>query len=262
MNRQKIIFLFFAICLGFCSCQTTNATVNETETPEAVEPPLTPEEEEARKVAAMTRDQKLFYSIKYTYDYSEIGCDLDYKITKDDEAKEIIILFEETDSEEDWRNNFLICPWPLKLDDKVIWTTYGYAKIYKSAEDIPFNEFYRLIEENPDYKIIIRGWSLGSAIAKIIARHLIIRTNGQVMIDEFTTYGDIKCWLNPFYSIEKHCVRIREYVNSNDMTTKCIPFYRRDVKCRVGDKFNLKKALDSEYYHTHYEDCDYSKWEE
>ena len=98
-------------------------------------------------------------------------------------------------------------------------------------------------------------------MAKITARHFVIRTGGEVLIDELTTFGDVRCWANPFFSLKKHCKRIREYVTSNDMVTWCVPFYSRDVTCKVGDKFSLKRLRYSEDYHTHYEDYDYSKWE-
>ena len=227
---------------------------------EEPQPELSVEEQRALKMATLTREQKLFYGIKYTYDYDEVGEDLDYKIMVDHEAKKVIIQFEETDSDQDWHNNYLIFPWPLKLDNKVIWTTYGYAKIYKSAKNIPIDRYCALLEQYPDYQAVILGWSLGSAMAKIIARHYIIRSPKGTQIDDLTTYGDVKCWFNPFYSLKNKCVRIREYVNSNDMITWCMPFCRRDVKCRVGDRFNFSKLKNSEFYHTHYEDCDFSKW--
>lgn len=294
LKIKTIVFiLFITSVFVFASCKTTNTVTEESdilieepqeeEIEEIIEIPVQEEievieefvedtvednnyealsQETQEEPIVRSREQELFYTIKYTRDYTKIGYDLDYKITVDDEKKEITILFEESESDEDWKNNCFVWPWPLKLDEKIIWTTYGYAKIYKSAQDIPFNEFYRCIEENPDYKIIIRGWSLGSAMAKIIARHLCIRTKGAIQIDEFTTFGDVKCWLNPFYSLKNHCKRIREYVNSNDLVTWCIPFYRRDVKNRVGDNFSIKRACQSEYHHTHYEECDFSKWED
>ena len=291
LKLKTIVFiLFLTFVFVFVSCKTTDTVTEESEIlleepqEEVAEEIEIPEQEEVEVIEEIdeteieeavseetaieeeqiirSREQALFYTIKYTRDYSKIGYDLDYKITVDDEAKEIIILYEESESDEDWKNNCYVWPWPLKLDGKTIWTTYGYAKIYKSSQDIPFNEFYRCIEEHPDYKIIIRGWSLGSAMAKITARHLCIRTNGAVQIDELTTFGDVKCWLNPFYSLKNQCKRIREYVNSNDLVTWCIPFYRRDVKNKVGDNFSIKRACKSEYHHTHYEECDFSKWED
>ena len=96
----------------------------------------------------------MFYKIKKTRDYMVIGEDLDYKITVDHGEKEVVILFEETDSPEDWNNNYLIFPWPVNLDGKLVWTTYGYAKIYKSARDVPLDEFCELLDEYPDYKVV------------------------------------------------------------------------------------------------------------
>ena len=230
---------------------------------------LTPEEEEAIRWAGilkeaenMTPEQKKFYLLRRTRDYEVVGKDLDYKIMVNDETKEVIIQFEESDSDEDWKNNYLFFPWPLKLDNKIVWTTYGYAKVYKSAQDIPFNEFYKQIEAHPDYKVVIWGWSIGSAMAKITARHFEIRTKGQKKIDELTTWGDVKCWYNYFYSVKKRCVKIREYVTPNDLITWCIPICRRDVKNKVGDKYSIKKSFKSEYYHINYQDYDYSKYEE
>lgn len=299
MNIRKgtliqILLLSSFIFTGLISCSTTNTVRESTEDlalEEDIKAPLVPtvakqytninivpppkpdiseEEKEANFKKAeeikeftmnMTEEQRKFYYIKRTSDYEVIGEDLDYKIMVNHDSKEVIIQFEESDSNEDWRNNCLVFPWPLKLDNKVVWTTYGYAKIYKSAENIPIDQFIEQIEKYPDYKVVIWGWSLGSAIAKIIARHLIIRSGGKIQIDELTTYGDVKCWYNPFFSLKKNVVRIREYVTWNDAITGCIPICRRDKTCRVGEKWNAKKSKDVEYYHTHYYEYDYSKWE-
>lgn len=234
---------------------------------EEKEPELTPEEEEAIRWAGilkeaenMSTEQRKFYLLKKTRDYEVVGADLDYKVMVNDDTKEVIIQFEESDSEEDWKNNYLFMPWPLKLDNKVVWTTYGYAKIYKSAKGKSFEDFYTQIEAHPDYKVVIWGWSIGSVMAKITARHFEIRTKKQRKIDELTTWGDVKCWYNPFYSVKKSCVKIREYVTPNDIITWCVPICRRDVKTSVGKKFSFKEK-DREHFHCYYEEYDYSKWE-
>lgn len=290
----QILLLSSFIFTGLISCSTTNTVRESTEDlvlEEEIKAPLVPtvakqytninivpapkpdiseEEKEANFKKAeeikeftmnMTEEQRKFYYIKRTSDYEVIGEDLDYKIMVNHDSKEVIIQFEESDSNEDWRNNCLVFPWPLKLDNKVVWTTYGYAKIYKSAENIPIDQFMEQIEKYPDYKVVIWGWSLGSAMAKIIARHLIIRSGGKIQIDELTTYGDVKCWYNPFFSLKKNVVRIREYVTWNDTITGCIPICRRDKTCRVGEKWSARKSKDVEYYHTHYYEYDYSMWE-
>lgn len=207
----------------------------------------------------MTQEQEKFYYIKTYSDYDVVGDDIDYKVFVDHGPKEVVIQFEESDSKQDWINNLLFIPFPLKLDNKIVWTTLGYARAYKSANNALINEFCRIIEENPGYKVVIRGWSFGSAMAKILARHYVIRTLHD--IDELTTFGDVKCWLNPFYSVAKHCHRIREYAYINDMVTWCVPFFWRDTTCHVGGRFSIKKLFNTEYNHTHYEEYDYSKYE-
>ena len=232
-----------------------------TDQPEIDEEELERQIETKQVAATLSPEQRKFYIIKRTRDYEVVGEDLDYKIILNHDTKEVIIQYEESDSDEDWHNNYLFWPWPLRLDKKIVWTTYGFAKIYKSSKNIPLEKFLKQIEAHPDYKIVIWGWSLGSAMAKITARHFTIRTKKKVKIDELTTFGDVKCWYNPFYSVKKHCNNIHEYVTPNDVVTWCVPVCRRDVKCKVGEKFKFKKEGDSEYYHTHYEVYDYSKYE-
>jgi len=208
----------------------------------------------------MTKEQQKFYDIKHTSDYTEIGIDVDYKVYVDDDKKEVVLLFEETDSNTDWKHNFLFFPFPLKLDKTCFWITYGYAKIYKSTNNKPINDFVIACLSHQDYKRCVRGWSLGSAMAKIAVRHLL--SYARLSIDELTTYGDVKCWFNPFYSLKNKVKRIREYVTGNDAVTWFHLLFRRDVKCKVGPKFSLKEIFKTEYYHTHYEEYDYKNFEE
>jgi hypothetical protein len=213
----------------------------------------------------MTPEQQKFYDIKHTSDYKTVGEDIDYKVFVDHDKKEVVLQFEESDSREDWIHNFQFLPWPLRLDDKIIWTSRGYACAYKSASDTPlfdwFAQYLRIKE--PDYKLCIRGWSFGSAMAKIAARHFTIMSGYKdwKVLDELTTYGDVKCWVNPFYSLKKHVRVLHEYACINDGVTWCLPLYWRDKTSRVGPKFSIRDLFKSEYYHTHYEEYDYSKYE-
>lgn len=227
----------------------------------------------------MTPEQKKFYDIKKTSDYKTIGEDIDYKVFVDHDKKEVVLQFEESDSREDWRHNFEFLPWPLKLSEgcvkltkkaprdktKTIWTTRGYACAYKSAGDVPLTEWFAQYVEikEPGYKLCIRGWSFGSAMAKIAARHFVIMAGYKDwhIIDELTTYGDVKCWVNPFFSLAKNVKVLREYACINDGVTWCVPLYWRDKTSRVGPRFSLLKLFKSEYYHTHYEEYDYSEYE-
>ena len=205
----------------------------------------------------MTPEQQKFYYIKKTTDYKVVGDDIDYKVFVDDEKKEVVLQFEESDSRADWRHNLDILPWPLKLGNKTVWTTKGYAKAYKSTNEIPLRDFINAVLDSPKgYKAAIRGWSYGSAMAKIAARRL----EAGFFIDELTTYGDVKCWLNPFYKAKANTVH--EYVTPNDMVTWCVPLFHRDAKCQVGPKFSIKELFHSDYYHQSYEEYDYTIWEE
>lgn len=209
----------------------------------------------------MTEEQQKFYNIKTTTDYEVTGDDIDYKVYVDDDKGEVVLLFEESDSRRDWINNLLFIPWPLRLNTgykrfKTVWTTLGYARAYKSTKDKPLEEFLHASAQNPEYWRAIRGWSFGSAMAKITARHL--EALG-CHYNELTTFGDVKCWLNPFY---KPYGNAHEYVTPNDFVTWQVPFFHRDATCKVGPRFSIKEIFKSEYYHTHYEEYDYSIWEE
>lgn len=205
--------------------------------------------------------KEIFVKIKTEKDYDICGLDVDYKIIVDKKHSQVILQFEESDSTEDWINNLSFIPHPLKLEDKVVWTTSGYARAYKSTKNKPIKEFISVSLQYPDFKKCIRGWSFGSAMAKIAARHFYIKSNSS--IDYLITYGDVKTWLNPFVKRmgKTWAKKIFEFVTVNDFITWCVPFYHRENKCRVGDKFKLKSILNTSYNHQHYENYNYDKYE-
>ena len=209
----------------------------------------------------MTYYQQLFYEIKHTRDYKTVGEDIQYKIIVDDEKREVILQFEESTSKTDWLHNVLFLPFPLRLDNKIVWTTWGYALAYRSTQNQPINEFVQACEQHVNYAWKMRGWSFGSAMTKIAVRHFYIRE--KLSLDEELTYGDVKVWLNPFlkWMSRKWVDERHEFTYINDFVTWCVPFYFRTNKCKVGGKFNLKSLLfDSEYNHTNYDRYDYSKY--
>ena len=205
----------------------------------------------------MTAEQQKFFDIKNSTDYQEVGNDIDYKVFVDEDRAEVVLQFKESDSRKDWINNLLFIPWPLKLGKHIVWTTLGYARAYKSAGNKPLVDFCGTIAHCPEYWVAIRGWSFGSAMAKIAARHL--EALGYTY-NELTTYGDVKCWLNPFY--RSYANIVHEYVTPNDFITYCVPFYFRDTTCKVGRRFSLREIFKTDYYHSHYEEYDYSIWED
>lgn len=205
--------------------------------------------------------KEIFAKIKTEQNYEVCGIDINYKIIVDKEQSQVILQFQESNSTEDWINNFSFFPHPLKLEDEIVWTTSGYARAYKSTKDKPLKEFISVCLQYPDYKKCIRGWSFGSAMSKIAARHFYIKN--KFPVDYLITYGDVRTWLNPFVSkIGKNWAKnIFEFVNVNDFVTWCVPFYHREKKCKVGGKFKIKSILNTSYNHHHYENYNYDKYE-
>ena len=210
----------------------------------------------------MTEEQQKFYDLKHTTDYKVVGDDIDYTVITDHEKKEVVLQFEESDSRNDWINNLLFLPWPVRLGNKIAWTTLGYARAYKSTRGKPVRDFIYETWHYPDYKRSIRGWSFGSAMAKFAACHYLNMDDPEALLDELTTYGDVKCWLFPNQEYSERIVDMREYTTPNDAVTWCVPFFYRDRTCKVGPRFSIKELFHSDYYHQNYEKYDYSKWEE
>ena len=210
----------------------------------------------------MTKFQKIFDDIKHTRDYKTVGEDIQYKVTVDDKDKTVTLQFEESTSRKDWVHNISFIPVPLKLCGHWVWVTRGYACAYKSASNLPIMTFYTKAMEHPDYARIIRGWSFGSAMSKIATRHFFYLTGAK--INALITYGDVKCFLNPFIGkiAHKYADLIYNFVTPNDFVTWQVPFiYHRMNKCTVENKLKIKELFKTEYYHTHYEEYDYSKYE-
>lgn len=219
----------------------------------------------------MTKEQQRFYDVKHYSDYTTVGGNIDFAIIIDDSEKKVILQFEESENfdphkkdffHQDWVENFLFIPWLVKLDNKHIWTTLGYAMGYKSTQDIPINAWFKECLKRPDYMRVIQGYSFGSAMAKLSAIHHKIRTGEKVA--ELWTWGDVKCLLNPFKKWQNYAEKCQCYACPNDGVTRCVPFFSRfwNSKRKVGPSFNLFKMLfHTSDYHADYDLYDYSKYE-
>lgn len=211
----------------------------------------------------MTKYQQIFYDIKNTVNYKTVGEDVDYCVLVNCETKEIILQFEGSKQQADWRHNFMFLPWNLKIDKVSFWTTHGYSCAYSSTVNKPLEDFVDEIVRHPDYRRIMRGHSFGSAMVKIAARIYVNTVGKTYPLDEVITYGDVKCFLNPFWSIVARFKigTIHEFITVNDIVTWTVPCFWRTRKAKVGEKFSFKKLLKSEWYHMNYELYDYSKYE-
>lgn len=215
----------------------------------------------------MTKYQQNFYDIKNTKNYKTVGDNVQYVVINDKENKQTILQFEESTDTHDWIENLTFIPWFLNLDGHLVLTTLGYAHAYKSTKNIPIDEFICFLLNTPkSYKVIIRGWSFGSAMTKIAVRHYYYRKLKNKYlpeIDEELTYGDVKCWYNPFMKFfqKKYARVIHHFTYINDFVTWCVPTCFRGLEHRVGGKFSIEKIFNTIYNHNHYEEYDYSKYE-
>ena len=82
-----ILFLFF-ICFNFVSCKSTEQTTDASQS--KIQDELDGLSISLDQPKKYSREQQLFIDIKNTSDFVKIGDELDYKITVDDEAKEVI----------------------------------------------------------------------------------------------------------------------------------------------------------------------------
>ena len=76
----------------------------------------------------MTIEQEKFNKIKTDTDYNVCGYDVDFKVYTDDEKKEVVLQYKESDSKLDWLFNLLFIPFPLVLrSDYKKNNTYNYC---------------------------------------------------------------------------------------------------------------------------------------
>ena len=132
---------------------------------------------------------ELFKFIKSFNGWIKIGDDVDYKVIVDDNGKIVYLLFKETDSKRDWRNNFAFTC--VMYKNKLMRIHRGYARAYLSCNDKIMSEFISKVKEHPDYTPVISGWSYGGAISILAAEDFNFRTRGQKSnnIDDYINSG-------------------------------------------------------------------------
>lgn len=198
-------------------------------------------------------DKDLFLTIKQCKLYKTVGNDLQYYIFKDNIKQKIYIIFQESRSKIDWKVNFNFPSKVYKRQSKFYLVHRGYVKSWKSCNDIIMNELISFIQSNPNYEVVISGWSYGGAISQLCAEDLYYRTKIKPTL---ITFGSPKILY--FLFSKKHfencCKEIKQYYQPNDFVTWMMPFFfvhhLNKVKC--GDNFNIKKLFNTEYLHMHY----------
>lgn len=193
----------------------------------------------------------LFNLIKKTK-YSTVGDDVDYYIQVCEEEKIIRLLFEETTSKRDWINNFNFPIKPYKKQQNTLWVARGWAKAYKSANDVIMAEMIAEYRKHTNYKIEIAGWSYGGAMAILAAEDFYFRTNKKTELITFGAPKPLFCKKTQKYVLSC-CKKIKQYTHKSDIVPLCPPFfgYKHLNKIKLG-KFNFFNLFKPTKYHTCY----------
>ena len=81
------------------------------------------------------RPEELFNLIKKTK-FENVGDDVDFAVLVFPEENSVRLIFEESASKRDWQNNFNFPIKPYKNQQNTLWFARGWAKAYKSANDL------------------------------------------------------------------------------------------------------------------------------
>lgn len=219
---------------------------------------------------------ELFEKIRDTPDdkwnTSEKKCE--WLIDVDHNNKKIILTFEESRQKLDWVFNFIFWPTMYRATNvyknqvSPIKAHTGFVREFKSVNDEIATEILNILNEHPDYEIIIAGWSLGGAVAQLAAEDINFRTRKDVsdpntgIKPKVVTFGSPKVFVgeDSVRYVRDCCSSIYQCAQINDIVTYCVPlpdYYHLSIlihgeKGRIGEKFKIKKLFDPYTYHCAY----------
>jgi hypothetical protein len=201
------------------------------------------------------RPEELFNLIKKTK-FEKVGDDVDFAVLAFPEEKTVRLIFEESASNRDWQNNFNFPIKPYKNQQNTLWFARGWARAYKSANDLIMEKLIEAQTNNPDYKVEICGWSYGGAISLLAAEDFYFRTKTKA---DVITFGAPK----PLFGrktknyVLSCCENVQQFAHRCDVVTLCVPFpgYKMLNKIKVG-KWNLFNFFKPNIYHCCYGDKD------
>lgn len=218
------------------------------------------------------RYDELFKHIKEKKDWIKTGSDIDWFLEVDLENKIIRLLFQESSTKLDWKHNLAFFSKVYKKQDSVLIAHHGFADAYKTANDTIMDAVLKAIEEHPDFKIVIAGWSNGGASTQLAVEDLNYRTRtdkkdvntGRKAV--CVTFGAPKVFVGNKCRnyVVSCCDKIIQVANNNDIVTYMppLPWYKHlllSKRLRVGDKFSIIKIFKPTVYHTTYDQIDLYK---
>ena len=197
------------------------------------------------------KPSELFKLIRDT-EFITIGDAVDFVVKVFDDEKIIRLLFEESTSFRDWKNNFNFPIKPYKNQKNILWFVRGWAKAYKSANDEIMENLINSYKVYPDYKIEICGWSYGGAISLLAAEEFYYRTK---IKPDVITFGAPKALFGKKTKnyVMSCCNKVIQYAHQSDIVPYYMffPGYTNVNKTKLG-KFNFFNLFKPKIYHRCY----------
>lgn len=207
------------------------------------------------------KDSELFEKIKNTKDWVSIRTrrhELNYRMFLDengDGEKEIVLMFQESDGKKDWRDNLNFLPIfvkPYKKQKSVLRVHRGFAKEYKSGNDIVMEALEEAVERENCTNVCVCGWSNGAAMALLAAEDIFFRTG---LMARVVTFGSPRlCADEKSVEIIRTAAKsVTEWCHESDIVTKLPPFGKHVKRSSLGS-FSLRKLMNPWKYHAEYSD--------
>lgn len=169
------------------------------------------------------------------------------------EEKAVYLIFQESDSDIDWKNNYDFWVTVYKNQQNPLKAHRGFVKAWKSGNDEVMADFISACNENPTFQPYIIGWSHGGAISQLAVEDFYFRTKKKAIV---YTFGSPNVWVGKksVEYVRSCCLLVKQYAQHNDIVASVPPFYHQLNKVKVGTKFGLLKFLFCvDWYHTTYD---------
>lgn len=207
----------------------------------------------------MTPD-KIFELIK-SVKYNTSGLSVEWKILIDEVDGVIRLLFQESESKEDWKINFDFPAKVYKRQKTFFLVHGGYKKAWKSCNDEIIKALIDAKLRFPLYKVQVVGWSYGGAMALLAAEDYKFRSG--IPVTEIMTFGAPKpLWgILTWRHFKKSALKINQYSLTYDLVSWLPPLYLR-LNTKIVDKKNcwkLWRVFNVEKYHCSYGNEEYYK---